>query len=151
MLILWRLVHTFGFILWFIGLFGTTAAQVAARKAADPAARRGAWTVVRRLQPFEIVGMILTPLGGIFLTTSIYGHLFAGTPAFVHIKLLLVIIAFVLNLVVIVKRRQVEERITAGDDAGFTKGVKRLAMLEGIATLMLPAAVVVVVVIKYTV
>ena len=149
MLILWRLVHTFGFIFWFTGLIGTTAAQVAARKAPDSEARRGAWAVVRKLQIWEIVGLVLTPIGGIFLTTTTYGHLFRGTPAFVHIKLLLVIIAVVLNIVVILQRKKAEARLLAGDQAGFTGIIKRVAMLQGIATLMLPAAVFVVILIKY--
>ena len=73
MLILWRLLHIFGFIFWSVGLLGTTAAQVAAKRAPDTEARRGAWSVVKRLQPWEIVGLVLTPLSGIFLTITVYG------------------------------------------------------------------------------
>jgi uncharacterized membrane protein len=149
MLILWRLVHIFGFIFWFTGLIGTTAAQVATRKAPDSEARRGAWAVVRRLQMWEIIGMVLTPIGGIFLTTTMYGHLFRGTPAFVHIKLLLVVIGVVLNIVLISQRKKAEARLLAGDQAGFASLLKRMAMIQGIATLTLPAAIFVVELIKY--
>ena len=149
MLILWRLLHFFGFVFWFVGLLGTTSAQVAARKARDPEARRGAWAVVRRLQPMEIVGMILTPLSGIWLTKTVYGGLFGSSPPFVHIKLLLVIIAVVFNVLVIVKRRKAETALLAGDHGGFLAALRTISIFEGIATLMLPAAIVVVVVLKY--
>jgi|SRR5690606_2728221 len=149
MLIVWRLLHFFGFVFWFTGLLGTTSAQVAARKAPDPEARRGAWAVVRRLQAMEYVGLVLTPLSGVFLTVSTYGHLFRGSPPFVHVKLLLVVVAVVLNLAVIARRRKAETALLAGDHAGFAAALRTISILEGIATLMLPAAIVVVVVMKY--
>ena len=149
MLILWRLVHTFGFLFWFAGLIGTTVGQASARRAADVEARRGAGAPVRRFQIWEILGLVLTPLGGIFLTLTIYGHLFRGSPAFVHIKLLLVIIAAVLNIVVIVKRKKADELLRAGDQMAFGHALRRIGMLEGIATVMLPAAIFVVMFIKY--
>lgn len=149
-MILWRLLHFFGFVFWFVGIIGTTSAQIAARKAPDPEARRGAWAVVRRLQVQEIIGMVLTPLAGIFLTISVYGHLFRGSPIFVHIKLLLVIFAVGLNLVMIGWRRKAEARLLGGDQAGFTAWLKKIAMVQGIATLLLAASIFVVVFIKYS-
>jgi len=148
MLILWRLLHIFGFIFWFVGLLGTTAAQVAAKRAPDAEARRGAWSVVQRLQPWEIAGLVLTPIAGIFLTVTIYGHLFRGSPAFVHIKLLLALVAAVLNIVVIVLRKRPAAQLGA-DAATFGRALKPVNILEGIATLMLPLAVLAVVIIKY--
>lgn len=149
MLILWRLVHVFGFIFWFVGLLGTAGAQVAARKAPDLAGRRGAWSVVRRLQPWEIVGLVLAPVGGIFLTVGVYGHLFRGSPAFVHIKLLLAAFAIVCNLLAIAARRKASERLGNGDEAGFLAALKKANMFTGMATQMLPIAVIVVIAMKY--
>lgn len=148
MLILWRLLHFFGFIFWFTGLLGTTAAQVAAKRAPDVEARRGAWSVVKRLQPWEIAGLVITPIAGILLTVATYGQLFRGTPPFVHIKLTLAIIAAVLNLVVIARRKRAEAQLGA-DAATFGNALKPVNILEGIATLMLPIAVLVVVIMKY--
>ena len=147
-LVLWRLVHFFGFICWFVGLLGTTAAQVGVRKAGDVPARRAAWAVLKRLQPYEIIGLVLTPIGGILLTTTIYGSLFKGTPAFVHIKLVLVIVAFVLNLVILGMRARAEPLLQT-DGPVLAGKLKRINMLQGIATLMLPAAVIVVIAMKY--
>lgn len=149
MLILWRLVHTFGFLFWFAGLIGTTIGQASARRAADVEARRGAWSTVRRFQIWEILGLVLTPLGGLFLAVTIYGHVFRGSPAFVHIKLLLVIIAAVLNVVVILQRRKADALLRAGDQMAFGNALRRIGMLEGMATVMLPAAIFVVMVLKY--
>ena len=149
MLILWRLLHIFGFIFWFVGLMGTTSAQAAAKRAPDAEARRGAWSVVKRLQPWEIVGLVLTPISGIFLTVTVYGHLFRGSPSFVHIKLLLAIVAAVLNIVVIVLRKKADARLATGDAPGFAQALKPVNIMQGIATLMLPLAVLAVVIIKY--
>lgn len=148
MLIVWRLIHTFGFIAWFVGLLGTTAAAVAARKAVDVSGRRAAWSVLKRLVPYEMVGLVLTPLGGIALAIFIYGHLFRGTPAFVHIKLLLVIIAVIGNVVLIGLRKKAEAQLD--DPAAVTPTLKRIAMVQGITTLMLPIAVIVVIAYKYS-
>lgn len=147
MLMVWRLVHTFGFIAWFVGLLGTTAAQVGVRKASDPQSRRSAWAVLKRLTPYEMVGMVLTPIGGVFLTIATYGHLFRGSPSFVHIKLLLVLIALVGNILLVVMRKKAEALLD--DPTALTPTLKRMSMVQGITTLMLPVAVLVVIVIKY--
>jgi len=131
-----KLVHTFGFVAWFVGLLGTTAAQVVARKATTRDGRLAAWSVVKRLSPFEVIGLIVTPLAGAALAAN--GGMFKL--AFVHTKLLLVVIAVVFNLLVIAKRRQVGAQLEA--DAGdVSASMKRLAMFHGIATLMLPLAI----------
>lgn len=147
MLIVWRLVHTFGFIAWFVGLLGTTAAQVGVRKAADASSRRSAWAVLKRLTPYELIGMVLTPTGGVFLTITTYGHLFKGTPSFVHIKLLLVLIALIGNIILVVMRKKAAAMLD--DSAALTPMLKKMSALQGITTLMLPIAVLVVIIIKY--
>lgn len=147
MLMVWRLVHTFGFIAWFVGLLGTTAAQVGVRKASDLQARQSAWAVLKRLTPYEFIGMVLTPVGGVFLTVTTYGHLFRGSPSFVHIKLLLVLIALVGNVLLVVMRKKAEGLL--GDPAALTPTLKRMSMVQGITTLMLPLAVLAVIIVKY--
>lgn len=131
-----KLVHTFGFVAWFVGLLGTTAAQVAARKAPGREGRQAAWSVVKRLSPFEVIGLVVTPLAGIGVAAT--GGMFKL--GFVHTKLLLVVIAVVFNLLVIAKRRQVGKQIEA-DSGDLQPAMKRLAMFHGIATLMLPLAI----------
>jgi len=148
MIVLWRLAHFFGFICWFVGLLGTTAAQVGVRKATDVPTRRAAWAVLERLQPYEIIGLILTPISGLLLTVSMYGHVFKGSPAFVHIKLLLVIVAAVLNVLLLVMRKKAKTMLQT-DMPGLEGRLKRLSMIQGMATLMLPVAVIVVVWFKY--
>ena len=131
-----KLVHTFGYVAWFVGLLGTTAAQVAARKATTRDGRLAAWSVVKRLSPFEVIGLVVTPVAGIALAMA--GGMFKL--GFVHTKLLLVVIAVVFNLLVIAKRRQVGAQLEA-DAADASASMKRLAMFHGIATLMLPLAI----------
>lgn len=131
-----KLFHTFGFVFWFVGLLGTTAAQVAARKAQGREGRIAAWSVTKRLEPFEWIGLVVTPLTGIAL--AVVGGMFKL--GFVHAKLLLVVFAVVFNLLTIAKRRQIGAQIGA-EGADVSAGMKRLAMFQGIATLMLPLAI----------
>lgn len=147
-LIIWRLVHTFGFISWFVGLLATTGTQVAARKAPDAPGRQVAWASMRRFVPYEIVGMILTPIGGLALAKTIYGSFMPKGAIFVHIKLLLVIVAVIMNVLLLLQRKKTEPLVAEGG-APFAKSLKRMAMFQGIATLMLPLAVVVVIVLRY--
>ncbi|AKU89994.1 CopD family protein [Vulgatibacter incomptus] len=143
MFALLKLLHIFGFIAWFSGLLGTTAAQVAVRKAQSAEGRQAAWSVMNRLVPNEIFGMILTPLAGIALTV----HAGMGKLGFVHTKMLLVLIAVVFNVLVIVARKKAAPRIAEGGPE-LGSALKRMAMFQGIATLMLPAAVVVVMLLR---
>ncbi|HWV38730.1 MAG TPA: hypothetical protein VN033_09680 [Vulgatibacter sp.] len=131
-----KLFHTFGFVSWFVGLLGTTAAQVATRKVQGREGRLAAWSVTRRLEPFEWIGLAVTPLTGIAL--AVVGGMFKL--GFVHAKLALVLIAVFFNLMTIAMRRKVGMQLE-GEGADVSAGMKRLAMFQGIATLMLPLAV----------
>ena len=97
-MVLWKLLHTFGFIAWFVGLLATTGLQVVARKAGDATARQTAWASLRRFVPYEIVGMVLTPISGLFLARTAYGAFIPPKVIFVHIKLLLVFLAVIGNI-----------------------------------------------------
>jgi hypothetical protein len=147
-----KLVHAFGWALWFAGLLGTAAAQVATRRAAEAAARSGAWSVVRRLQGLEVAGMVLVPLSGFVLAYllggSLEGMFTNPTLRFVHWKLALVAVALVLNVVVVLERQAVPPLLAAGGPP-LDRRLVRLAMIHGIATLMIPAAVVVVIAMRY--
>lgn len=143
MLLTWKLVHTFGFIAWFAGLLATTTAQVVARKAPDAGARRTAWSLMRRYVPLEIVGMIATPIGGLLTTWAKYGSFFPKGVIFVHIKLLLVILAVIGNGVLLAQRKKATPLLESGG-APWNSALKRIAMVQGITTLMLPLAVIVV-------
>ena len=147
-----KLAHAFGWALWFAGLLGTAAAQVATRRAQDPAGRNAAWSVVRRLQGLEIAGMILTPSSGFVLAFLLGGGLSGmftnPTLRFVHWKLALVAVALVLNVAVALQRQPLTPLVTAGGPE-LDRRLKRLAMLHGIATLMLPIAVVVVIAMRF--
>jgi uncharacterized membrane protein len=147
-MLIWRLVHTFGFISWFVGLLATTGTQVAARKAPDASGRQVAWASMRRFVPYEIVGMILPPIGGLLVAKTVYGSFMPKGVLFVHIKLLLVIIAIVMNVLLLIQRAKAEPLVAEGG-APFAKSLKRMAMFQGIATMMLPLAVVVVILLKY--
>ncbi len=131
-----KLLHTFGFVAWFVGLIGTTSAQVAVRKAGSADGRVAAWSVVNRLIPFEIAGMIITPLAGLAMAISA-GMFKMG---FVHTKLLLVVIAVAFNVLLLVMRKKAGAHVTSGGPE-LGAALKRMAMFQGIATLMLPAAV----------
>ena len=147
-----KLAHAFGWALWFAGLLGTAAGQVATRRARDAEGRAGAWSVVRRLQGLEVAGMVLTAPSGFFLAYVLGGGLSGmfTNPAlrFVHYKLLFVAVALVLNVAVILKRQAMAPELAAGGPA-LDRSLKRLAMLHGIATLMIPAAVIAVIVIRF--
>jgi uncharacterized membrane protein len=149
---LFKLVHALGWSLWLAGLLGTAAAQVATRRAGNADGRIAAWSVVRRLQGLEIAGMILTPASGLVLGTVLSGGFAAmfTNPAlrFVHVKLGLVAVALVLNVATILKRQELPPFVAAGGP-DLDRRLKRLAMLHGIATLMLPAAIVTVIGMKY--
>jgi hypothetical protein len=150
---LFRILHFVGFTSWLIGLVGSTSTAAAARRGATAEARLTAWNAGKRLWGNEIVGMVLTPLGGL-----VQGALLAGgfaamfrTPslAFVHWKLLLVIVALAGNLVLFRMRRRVGGLLQAGGPE-LEAAYKPMAMVQGITTLMLPAALLVVVLMKYT-
>lgn len=147
-----KLAHAFGWAIWFAGLLGTAAAQVATRRAGSPEGRIAAWSVVRRLQGLEIAGMILTPASGLILGSVVAGGFAAmfTNPAlrFVHVKLGLVAVALVLDVWTIGQRQQLPPFVAAGGPE-LDRRLKRLAMFHGIATLMLPAAVFVVIGMKY--
>ena len=147
-----KLVHSFGWALWFAGLLGTAAAQVATRRARDAAARTGAWSVVHRLQGLELAGMVLVPISGFVLAYFLGGSLegmFTNPPLrFVHWKLLLVAVALVLNVVVMLQRQAVPPLLVDGGPP-LDRRLVRLSMFHGIATLMLPVAVVVVIAARY--
>lgn len=131
------ILHVFGFIAWFVGLLGTTAAQVSVRRAAGAEGRLAAWSAVKRLVPYEIVGMIVTPITGLAIAISVPGMFKMG---FVHAKLLLVIIALIFNILLLLKRKDAQRQI-AEDGPALEATLKRMAMFQGIATLMLPLAV----------
>lgn len=147
-MILWKLLHTFGFIAWFVGLLATTGLQVLARKAGDATARQTAWASIRRFVPYEIAGMVLTPISGLMLAWTIYGAFIPRTVIFVHIKLLLVLLALVGNLVLLRLRSRAAPLAAEGGPA-YDKSMRGLAALQGITTLMLPLAVIVVIVLRY--
>lgn len=131
-----KIFHVFGFAAWFTGLLGTTAAQVGVRKAQDREGRIAAWGVMERLVPYEIVGMVLAPATGIAL--AIVGGLFKQ--GFVHAKLLLIVIALIFNILLLLKRRDAKVAL-AEDTPALGAALKRMAAFQGIATLMLPLAV----------
>lgn len=148
MLILWKLLHVFGFVAWFVGLLSTTGLQVMARKAGDPVARQTSWATLRRFVPYEIMGMVLTPISGLFLALTLYGALIPPKVIFVHIKLLLVFLALVGNLFLFRLRKKAAPLAADGGPA-YDKAMRRLAAVQGITTIMLPLAVIVVVVLRY--
>lgn len=133
-----KILHVFGFIAWFTGLLGTTAAQVGVRKAKDREGRIAAWAVMQRLVPYEIAGMIVTP--GTGLALAIGGGMFRQ--GFVHIKILLVVVALIFNILLFVKRKDAKVAL-AEDGPALGASLKRMAAFQGIATLMLPLAVLV--------
>jgi uncharacterized membrane protein len=149
---LFKLIHAFGWSIWLAGLLGTAAAQVATRRAGSAEGRSAAWSVVRRLQGLEIAGMILVPSSGLILGTVLAGGFAAmfTNPLlrFVHVKLGLVAVALVLDVATILKRQELPPFLAAGGPE-FDRRLKRLAMLHGIATLMLPLAVFTVIAMKY--
>lgn len=148
MLILWKLLHTFGFISWFVGLLATTGTQVTARKAPDASGRQVAWAAMRRFVPYEVFGMVVTPISGLFLAKVLYGAFIPPKVVFVHIKLSLVLVALVANVLLLLQRTRTEPLVAEGGPA-FQKGIRRMAMFQGIATLMLPVAVIVVIAMRY--
>lgn len=141
---IWKLLHVFGFVAWFVGLLATTGLQVVARKAEDPLARQTCWAGLRRFTPYELVGMVLTPVSGIALALTVYGSVFPRGATFVHIKILLVLLAVIGNVVVFRLRGRAAPLAADGGPA-YDKAMRRLAMVQGLATLMLPLAVIVVV------
>lgn len=149
---LFKLTHAFGWALWFAGLLGTAAAQVATRRAADADGRAGAWSVVRRLEGLEIAGMVLAGPSGFVLAFLLGGGLYGmfTNPAlrFVHWKLLFVALALVVNVAVVLRRQTLAPLVPAGGPE-FDRALGRLAILQGIATLMIPAAVIAVIVIRF--
>jgi uncharacterized membrane protein len=148
----WKLLHVFGFVAWFIGLVGSTSTAAAARRAPSAEARLTAWNAGRRLWLNEKIGMVLTPISGLMLGVVLaggFGEMFTS-PAlrFVHIKLTLVILALIGNLLLLRQRTRVAAALEAGGpelEAAF----KRMAMMQGITTMMLPIAVFVVVLMKH--
>jgi hypothetical protein len=60
---------------------------------------------------------------------------------FVHAKLVLAIVAAVLNLVVVRRRARLAAAVATGGPE-LDRGLGRLAMLHGLATMMLPLAIV---------
>jgi len=137
MIKLMLILHVFGFIAWFVGLLGTTAAQVSVRKATGADGRAAAWSAVKRLAPYEVVGMIVTPITGLAMAILIPGMFKMG---FVHAKLSLVIVALICNILLLKKRKDAAHQI-AEDGPALDATLKRMAMFQGIATLMLPLAV----------
>lgn len=152
MYVLWKLLHVFGFVAWFIGLVGSTSTAAAARRAGTPEARTAAWNAGRALWANEIVGMVLTPTSGLALGAIMaggFGAMFTTpTLAFVHWKLLLVLVALVGNVILFRLRGRFAAALATGGPELDRAGA-RMAMVQGITTLMLPVAVVVVVVMKY--
>lgn len=152
MLALFKLVHAFGWALWFAGLLGTAAAQAATRRAGTAEGRSSAWSVVRRLQGLELAGMILVPISGLalgYLLSGGFGAMFRN-PAlgFIHVKLTLVAVALVLGVAAILKRQAMPPFLAAGGPE-LDRRLRRLAMLHGIATLMIPASVITVILMRY--
>jgi len=149
-MITWKLLHTFGFVAWFVGLLSTTGLQVFARKAQDATARQTAWAALRRFVPYEVVGMILTPISGLFLAKTIYGAFVPPKVIFVHIKLTLVLLAVIGNLVLFRMRPRAALLAPDGGPA-YDRALRRIAAVQGITTLMLPLAVIVVIIFRYRV
>lgn len=145
---IWKLLHTFGFIAWFVGLLSTTGLQVVARKAGDATARQTAWASIRRFVPYEVVGMVLTPLSGLLLAHAFYGAFIPRTVIFIHIKLLLVLLAVAGNLALFRLRSRAAPLSAEGGPA-YDKAMRHLAAMQGITTIMLPLAVIVVIVLRY--
>lgn len=138
-----KLLHFFGFVAWFVGLLATTGVQVMARKAGDAVARQTSWATLRRFVPYEIVGMVLTPLSGVLLAATL--GVFAAP--FVHIKFLLVLIALVGNIVLFRLRARAAPLAAEGGPA-YEASMRRIAAVQGVTTAMLPLAVIVVVVLR---
>jgi len=148
MLVLWKLLHTFGFVAWFVGLLGTFGLLGLASRAGDPVARQTAWAGVRRFVPYEVAGMILTPISGLFLARTIYGAFLPPKVVFVHIKLTLVLLALVGNLALLGMRKKAALLAPDGGPA-YGRTVRAVTVVQALTTLMLPLAVFVVIIFRY--
>lgn len=147
MLALWKLLHIFGFVAWFVGLLATFGLLGLAAKAADPVARQTTWAGIRRFYPYEIAGMILVPISGLLLAKTLYGAFIPPKVVFVHVKLTLVLLAVAGNLALLGMRKRAALLAPDGGPA-YGRTLRVVAVVQTLTTLMLPLAVIVVIIFR---